>query len=325
MTVVDGTMGSGTPASQPELVHAPLSAVVRDCPATQAAALIGDGWSQLIIREMFAGRRRFTEFASALGISRAVLTDRLKRLVDSGIIYQDAAKRDGSRRDYIFTAKGRDTIGIVLMQNAWERAFEIDHLASDPARLPDRDAPQAVLLTRPGGVPVEIRRLAFEYIGSDVQPEPTPNSRRRGEGVQPVGLTGAVSVLGDPWAWRILICAFLGVRRFDEFGQVLAIASNVLTDRLNRLIEAELLLRERYHRLPPRYEYRLAVAGQALLPLFGAMYGWGERWLYSHGQLPMRLFDRLTGERITPVVCDEATRQPIKSVAFQSISKSIAA
>lgn len=308
-----------------ELIHPPLSAVVRDCPATRAAALIGDSWTLLILREMFAGRRRFTEFANALGISRAVLTDRLKRLADADLITQDGAETGNARRDYVLTPKGHDTLGVLCMQDAWESAYGVGHQTVRPINQTSREPVQPVLLTRPGGVPLEVRRLAFDFVGGQGPAETSSNSRRRGEGAQPTGVTGALAVLGDPWAWRILISAFLGVRRFDEFGQVLGIASNVLTDRLNRLIDADLMLRERYNRLPPRFEYRLAVAGQALHPLFGAMYGWGERWLYDGEELPMRLFDRLTGERITPVVCDAATRQPLDRADLQFASKSIAA
>jgi len=307
-------------------VQPPLGEVIRCCPATRAASVIGDGWMQLILREIFAGQRRFSDFAAQLGISRAVLTDRLRRLLEAGLVEQEPARHDGGHRNYALTEKGRDTIGIMLMQDAWEQAYGS---GDKPLDLVGRDnglPVKPVLLTQPGGQPVEARRLSFVFDGGSVaEPDAASNARRRGEGAQPSAEFGAISVLGDPWSWRILIAAILGVRRFDEFAQVLGISSNVLSDRLSRLVDADVLLRERYSRLPPRYEYRLAVAGRALHPLFCAMYAWGERWLYEGEALPMRLFDRITGQRVTPVVCDALSGQPIDAAELQPARRSIAA
>lgn len=308
------------------LVQPPLGEIIRRCPATRAASVIGDGWIQLILREMFAGQRRFSDFAAHLGISRAVLADRLRRLVEAGLVEQEPARHDGGHRNYGLTAKGRDTIGIMLMQDAWEQSYGS---SEKPLDLVDRDnglPTRPVLLTHSGGQPIEARRLSFVFDGGAAgEPEPASNARRRGEGAQPSAEFGAISVLGDPWSWRILIAAIMGVRRFDEFSQVLGISSNVLSDRLGRLVDADVMLRERYSRLPPRYEYRLAVAGRALHPLFCAMYGWGERWLYESEALPMRLFDRITGARVTPVVCDSVSGRPIDAAELQPARRSIAA
>ena len=63
------------------------------CPIARAADLIGDWWTPLVMREAFFGRRRFDEFQSALDAPRAVLTARLNRLCDEGMLqrvaYQD--------------------------------------------------------------------------------------------------------------------------------------------------------------------------------------------------------------------------------------------
>jgi DNA-binding HxlR family transcriptional regulator len=54
------------------------------------------------------------------------------------------------------------------------------------------------------------------------------------------------------------------LRRFDQFQESLGIARNVLTDRLNRLVEEEILERVRYNERPERYEYRLTAKGREL-------------------------------------------------------------
>ena len=52
------------------------------CPIARATDLVGDWWTPLVLRELFAGRSRFDDIQAELGCSRAVLTKRLNRLVD---------------------------------------------------------------------------------------------------------------------------------------------------------------------------------------------------------------------------------------------------
>ena len=67
------------------------------CSLARAVDLLGDWWTPLVLREAFFGSRRFEEFQGALGIARNVLAERLKRLVDEGLLerrkYQDAPAR----------------------------------------------------------------------------------------------------------------------------------------------------------------------------------------------------------------------------------------
>jgi DNA-binding HxlR family transcriptional regulator len=70
--------------------------------------------------------------------------------------------------------------------------------------------------------------------------------------------------VGERWTLLILRDAFLGLRRFDEFQASLGIARNVLTDRLNRLVEEGILERVRYSERPERFEYVLTRKGRDL-------------------------------------------------------------
>lgn len=77
------------------------------CPLARTADLLGDWWSPLLLRELLLGRRRFAELEEALEISKGVLAQRLRRLVDEGVVsrrrYQDNPPRD----EYVLTEKGR--------------------------------------------------------------------------------------------------------------------------------------------------------------------------------------------------------------------------
>ena len=92
-------------------------------------------------------------------------------------------------------------------------------------------------------------------------------------------IAGTLEIIGDRWTILILRDAFRGVRRFDEIQQDLGIARNVLTDRLNKLVEHDVLEKRQYQDRPPRYEYRLTPKGVDLSPALVALMRWGDKHL----------------------------------------------
>jgi DNA-binding HxlR family transcriptional regulator len=88
-----------------------------------------------------------------------------------------------------------------------------------------------------------------------------------------------LQVIGDRWTLLILRDAFRGVRRFDEFAGDLGIARNLLTDRLNRLVEHGILEKVPYQERPVRHEYRLTARGLDLSPALVAFMRWGDHHL----------------------------------------------
>jgi DNA-binding HxlR family transcriptional regulator len=87
----------------------------RACSVARTAALIGDAWTTLILRDLLNGVRRFDELATHLGIARNVLTRRLAGLVDAGLVekvpYREPGRRE--RHEYRLTEAGVD-LRIVL-------------------------------------------------------------------------------------------------------------------------------------------------------------------------------------------------------------------
>ena len=77
------------------------------CPIARTTDLLADWWTPLVLRELFAGRRRFEQIVEALDISRAVLTQRLNRLIDEGIVEKHQYSERPVRWEYRFTDKGR--------------------------------------------------------------------------------------------------------------------------------------------------------------------------------------------------------------------------
>ncbi len=97
----------------------------------------------------------------------------------------------------------------------------------------------------------------------------------------------ALEVIGEWWTLLILRDAFLGVSRFDDFANRLGIARNVLTARLDTLVDHDVLTRVPYDEARGRYDYRLTDKGRALLPVITAIRQWGDDWILGEGNEPV--------------------------------------
>jgi len=96
---------------------------------------------------------------------------------------------------------------------------------------------------------------------------------------------GALAIVGDFWTLGVLRCVVFGMHRFGDFERELGVATNVLTDRLHRLVDAGVLERVPYRSNPPRSEYVLTDAGRELVPVVLALKLWGDRHLQPDGPL----------------------------------------
>jgi DNA-binding HxlR family transcriptional regulator len=122
----------------------------------------------------------------------------------------------------------------------------------------------------------------------------------------------SVDILGDWWTPMVIRSALLGARRFEHFTDGLGIPRNVLTERLNRLVDEGIMTKVAYQDRPVRHEYRLTEKGVALYPVIVAMLEWGNEWLDWDGEEPpVHLVDRDTGERVEPLLVDARTGVPL--------------
>jgi DNA-binding HxlR family transcriptional regulator len=102
--------------------------------------------------------------------------------------------------------------------------------------------------------------------------------RRDYEG-QNCSIARALEVVGERWTLLIVREVFLGRRRFDQLQESLGVARNVLTDRLNRLVEEGILERVPYSERPARFEYQLTDKGRELNVALTALRQWGDKYL----------------------------------------------
>ena len=89
------------------------------CPIARTTDLIGDWWTPLILRNAMAGQRRFEQLQESLGVSRAVLTQRLSRLVEEGLLEKVPYAERPPRHEYRLTEKGREFWGVLAAMWRW--------------------------------------------------------------------------------------------------------------------------------------------------------------------------------------------------------------
>jgi DNA-binding HxlR family transcriptional regulator len=125
--------------------------------------------------------------------------------------------------------------------------------------------------------------------------------------------------VGEWWSILILRDAFRGVTRFDEFGDSLGIAPNMLTRRLNALVEAGLLERQRYNERPPRDEYVLTQRGKDFRPVLLAMLAFGNKH-FPPDDREVRIINTETGQSVEPLLVDPSTGRPVDGPGYQVVS-----
>jgi DNA-binding HxlR family transcriptional regulator len=112
------------------------------CPIARSIDVVGEWWTILILRDAFRGMRRFDEFQASLGIARNLLSRRLKRLVDAGVLEKRPYSTRPLRHEYRLTPKGRDLHPVLMILMDWGRRWA-----------PRDDS--TIILSRATGAPLE--------------------------------------------------------------------------------------------------------------------------------------------------------------------------
>jgi DNA-binding HxlR family transcriptional regulator len=89
------------------------------CPVARSVNAVGDWWSILMVRDAFTGKRRFGEFQTSLGVAKNILTDRLRKLVDVGVLETVPASDGSAYKEYVLTAKGRGLFLVIVALGQW--------------------------------------------------------------------------------------------------------------------------------------------------------------------------------------------------------------
>lgn len=132
-----------------------------NCSFARTVDIIGDRWSLMIVRDAFYGVRRFSEFKERLGVTQAVLSSRLGRLVEHGLLIKEPPGI-GGRGEYRLTGKGRALFPAMVALMQWGDRFIHDDVGA-PIVINDHRTGQSVdpLRVTSGGEPVSLPDLAF--------------------------------------------------------------------------------------------------------------------------------------------------------------------
>jgi DNA-binding HxlR family transcriptional regulator len=113
-----------------------------------------------------------------------------------------------------------------------------------------------------------------------------------------------LEVVGEWWSMLIIRDTFMGVTRFEDFQRRLGISRNILRERLNSLVDSEVLERVPYSEHPPRDDYKLTQKGRDLWPILTAMRQWGDQYAAPSGP-PIELVHGWCGKSThVEMVCD---------------------
>ncbi len=96
------------------------------CSLARTLSVVGDRWTLIVLRDCFLGVRRFDHFEERLGITRHVLADRLKKLVDGGVLEKQPYQDKPRRYEYRLTQKGKDLYPVILSLVHWGDRYMAD-------------------------------------------------------------------------------------------------------------------------------------------------------------------------------------------------------
>ena len=262
--------------------------------------VLGQRWSLGIVQALLLDGKSFGQLLRELNIPRSTLAARLKHLQTMGCVLQ-------SPSGYGLSESGQALLPIASLAMAWD-APAATHASC--AGLIHRCSQQLspVLVCAHCERPIRASDLKLGAPGERPHLIDFPKPLRRSRaGFSAQGPLRATDILGDRWTALIVALVFYGVQRYSDLEHHLAIAPNILADRLLRLCAGDVLLHQ-------GTRYRFSERGQQLFPLIIALMNWGDRWLRQAGQTPAPMLHLPCGHMLQPALrcgaCGDTADQP---------------
>ncbi|MDT5299197.1 MAG: hypothetical protein QOG79_2439 [Mycobacterium sp.] len=244
--------------------------------------LLGDEWTLLILQQATLGATRYGQFTARLPISHAVLTRRLGAMTSDGLLVRRTYQAKPLRADYVLTPRGRALWPVLVSIWEWERHWVPDHAQRLPAMhhtvCGEDFAP--VLQCAACTEPVTEKDLGAQWgpSGGWSRSMPVHSTRRRSSSDRVDGRADlfpeTMSILGDRWAFALLVAAFVGASRFGDFQDQLGAPPGSLADRL-QIFTANGVLAAGDGR------YRLTEKGRAVFPILISALQWAQRCFHA--------------------------------------------
>lgn len=244
--------------------------------------VLGDEWTLLIAQQALLGATRYGEFAARLPISHAVLTRRLTAMTDDGLLTRSLYSTRPPRHEYLPTARGRSLWPVLTAIWEWERRWVPAHAASLPTMHHvgcGADFSPVVACGKCAQVVTEKDlTAAWGPSGSWPRSMPVQSTRRRSASDAAPGRAGlfpeTMDILGNRWAFALLVAAFVGTSRFNDFATQLGAPPGSLADRLQAFTAGGVLE-------TGAGRYLLTEKGRGAFPVLITALQWAQRWYGS--------------------------------------------
>lgn len=280
-----------------------------------ALGILGDEWNLSILRLAMGGVTRYKDFRDQLGIANSVLTARLRRLTEAGVLARSAYQDNPRRHEYVLTGCGRDLWQVLVTIWAWEAVWVPEHIEPLPAMIHagcgQEFSPQMHCGScgRPAGLH-DVRGVLGPSGGFE-RSVPQATTRRRSAGSTPgPGLVAqTIALIGNRWSAALLAAAFMGARRFTDMLAMMGSPPAILADRLRVFCDLGVLAPAAVPN-SSRVEYRLTAKGRAFFPHVMVMLNWGDKWFRAPEGPATLLTHAGCGRTFTPVLrCSACSKQ----------------
>ena len=289
--------------------------LIRSCSIWRALEVVGDVPILLILEVSLLGGKRFDEFRRRSGLLKALLSDRLSRLVKAGLLEKKLYCQNPPRYEYLMTQMGRDLYWTALMMLRWEKNWQVgDKINVELTHRTCGKIFDPIPACGHCSEEIDPTRVAWREGPGLGWMKPLYSRRRKtreSAGDTTSLMDQAAQIMGDRWGSLIMRSIYTDVNRFDDIRADTAIATNILSERLTWLTEMGMIRQQQYNANPPRYEYRLRRKGVDYYHALLMLMQWGDKYFVAPEGPPLLLTHKECGQDLNPqVVCSEC-QEPI--------------
>jgi DNA-binding HxlR family transcriptional regulator len=285
--------------------------------ARQAIDLICDRWSLSVVLALLQEARRFTDITALTGMASRLLASRLKALEADGIVARWPYSLHPPRYEYRLTTMGAELLPVILHMDRWEQAWTHPDEGTAFIHRPCGAKLRARVECRACGRPAGARDIVLKSSRAQPRKAPEKTGRHRRSIVSsadqarvPQALGPSLDVFGDKWGIEILLGAFFRIHHFNDLRDVTGISSNILSDRLERLVAAGLLTKGRDPSQPSGYW--LTAKGVDAYAIIVSIHEWADKWARGRYRSPVRLVHAACGETFLPRLTCSACERPVR-------------
>ena len=297
----------------------------------QAAKVLCDRATLLVLLHAHGGTSRYVDFSGQTGLASRLLSSRLSQLTEEGLLVRIPYSRRPLRHAYHLTHMGTALFDVLALLVTWEQAWPGAEGVNDMAQVIHRGCKAADGQANDAATTVRMhcaacklsvapRDISFRVSQTELAKMPAKSTATRktsqdtavkpGDALTPI--PQGLAVLGDKWSIEVLVCAFFGLRQFGNFGKNLGISTNILTDRLERLVQEGLLHRTTDDNTTHRKGlYLLTPKGRDFYAILIAIQSWADEWIHHRVRSPVKLRHALCHKPLQPMLMCTACGLPV--------------